>query len=84
MRWLNLLAMAVAAGIFLQGLYRIVVWRESLREHWPYMIVAAGYGAAFFAFGFLPRDVGLWVVFLGLAAALPGFAAQIWRGRRRR
>lgn len=83
MRIINILALLVAGGIVFHGLYRVVVWRESLRENWPPMIVAAGYGAAFFAFGFLPRDVGLWVVFLGLAAALPGFAAQIWRGRRK-
>lgn len=83
MRIVNILALLVCGGILVHGLHRVLAKGESLREHWPPMIVAAGYGAAFFAFGFLPRDIGLWVVFLGLAAALPGFGAQIWRGRRR-
>ncbi|HUH13289.1 MAG TPA: hypothetical protein VMK65_09270 [Longimicrobiales bacterium] len=84
MRLLNLAALALAAGVFLHGAYRIVVWGETLRDHWPSMLVALGYGTAFFAFGFLPRETALWVVLLGLAAALPGFGAQIWRGWKRR
>lgn len=81
---LNLLALAVALGIFLHGAHRVVVRREPLSEHWPSMLVAAGYSVAFAGFGFFSREVALWLVLFGLGAALPGFAAQIWRGRRRK
>lgn len=84
MEVLNLAAMGLAAGVLLHGAYRVVVWRDPVRDHWPSMLVALGYGTAFFAFGFLPRETALWVVLLGLSVALPGFGAQIWRSWRKR